>query len=320
MDETRTAESAATALSTLVTRLRELSRFRDDNSWFTRQVKQYTPFLEELSRRQEFCQALSAVHVEDEMTDDEIYCAFQPLCRRFHLPSRDPYAEGVWVKLFLDALREENPKFSYLIKKFRQSQIEVQLVYYGSPSQVRRKPGNYPFLRGFSLFLPYEMPRKRLRSKVHAACKEPVTEFRNAVKRLIHEEDGGPSAFVVRVMNHRANTQISSLRLDLALSGRIENVVARVADYIVFEETLAGVVQIPTAVGRPSQNPHADWWGETVFEGLTPLEIARRHPSPETDEEDRAETVARTLRKLGLSTRTKYRAEAAVPGTQTPSD
>ena len=320
MDETPTAESVATALSTHIARLREVGRLRGDDSWYTRRLKQYTPFLEELSRRQEFCEALSAVQVEEEMTDDEVNRALQPICRQFHLPNRDPYAEDAWVKFLLDALREEHPKFPFLVKQFKRSQIEVQLVYYGSRSQVRKKPGNFPYLRGFTLFLPYEMSRKRLRSKVLEACREPVTEFRKAVKRLIQEEGGGGWAFVVRVMDPRAHTKIGLLRVDLALDGRIENVVASVAGCLVIEATLAGVVQIPTAVGRPPENPHADWWGEAVFESLSPIEIAQNHPCPETDEEDRVETVARTLRKLGLSTQTKDRPESAVPGTQTSSD
>ena len=290
----------------------------------------YVPFLQELSKRQGFCDDLAALDISSDMPYREVQALLIPLLQKYQFPSVHPYSLLDWADLLASA-RLALFNLPNSLGSSRRSPlgelIEVQFVFTGSIEQIARLPDRLPIGQIVSFQIRPGRTRRQAKELLAAVCRRPLQRFLRRVRPLAREVIGASVDVRLLTFSHRPGRRVrnesdsdmitirmpnplydaslaANFSVSLTKGRRSDNMLEEIVSRLV--PALEDVAAYTSAQGRPPDASNdARWWALTVLDGLTVEQIAQR----ETDDYERAidleETIGRILRRLRMRARTK---------------
>lgn len=285
----------------------------------------YAPFARELSRRQEFCEALERLDFDGYTSISEINDMIQALIAGYQLPRSKPYDSQDWMILLSSAkngLIGFAPRFFERHPYMYGPLVEIQFAYTGRHAQGKPPDPRLPIVVAANVMIPDESTRSQVLDSIAAELHKPFATFRRRLKPLIKE--GNLPYFDVRFVTFKANlpddsklqTEFQGLNQPLFSS----SVIAETAKLIspgshskrlvknVVENLMPAIEELVTLVpghGRRPEQDHARWWAMTVFDDMSVNEIAEKELNYNPAPVDRYEAIERALHRLGIQLQTK---------------
>lgn len=283
----------------------------------------YAAFVRVLAGQPVFCTALSELDVSMDMPVSVVFARIDPIIARYSLPSNEPFRWEGWRSVLMSArLGMETPSIlSWPATTIAREDFELQLVY--EPTIAQLEAGRRSIVSIARLELSSRSTRIEARAVMRRMLAHPLKQFLNRTRPLL--KNSAHPRFGVRVIHMKRRSfpveassddpptlrfRLPSPLFHLEMLGnydvpvpagrRATSISSEVIDHALrLIETKA-----PFRAGsgrRPDSGNAAKWWGHSVFEGLSPAQIATRELPCDPDAAlTRAETIERRLYELGL--------------------
>ena len=252
--------------------------------------------------------------------------SFGLLLRIYSFRSVSPYVLADWAALLICARLGSDlfvPRFLFDLGE----EGEVQFVYRGSMDQESSLGDKLPMVRAIKVKLPRGHTREQARRLLATKCQRPLAFFLRQIRPLAKEmfapsfdvriitflptevrrvgSPDDPSITRIYLPNPISIESINgNFTVELRRGRHLSNMMDEITDRLL--PALEVVAAYTAAQGRPPDvADDAAWWAMTVFDGLTVEQIADKISDSSPNAADLDERIARALRRLGMSLRTK---------------